>query len=224
MKKMLRVMAPILAAVMLAVWLLSGVIYLTGTSAPLLTALMRHFSPPEISLLPESEYAPLGRMTADYLAGRTEVFQHVFEVDDVVYEAFQPHEQAHMDDVQGLFRLCLTVNLCALALMIPCGVYALRDVARRRIMKRSVLVIMGLIVLLALAACLFFNELFILFHRIAFTNELWILHPETDLLIRLMPTGFFMTFAGLIGGAWLVLMGLAALALHQRKDNRHDLH
>lgn len=48
-----------------------------------------------------------------------------------------------------------------------------------------------------------FDSLFILFHRLAFTNDLWLLNPETDLLIRLMPTDFFVHYAALIGGSWL---------------------
>ena len=40
-----------------------------------------------------------------------------------------------------------------------------------------------------------FDGLFTTFHRIAFTNDGWLLDPKTDLLIRLMPTGFFTTLA-----------------------------
>lgn len=36
-----------------------------------------------------------------------------------------------------------------------------------------------------------FDGFFTAFHRIAFDNEGWLLNPRTDLLIRLMPTDFF---------------------------------
>ena len=63
-----------------------------------------------------------------------------------------------------------------------------------------------------------FNRLFILFHRIAFTNDLWLLNPRTDLLIRLMPIGFFISYAALIGGLWLLgMIGLLILATHRIK-------
>ena len=40
-----------------------------------------------------------------------------------------------------------------------------------------------------------FDGLFTAFHRIAFTNDGWLLDPRTDLLIRLMPTELFVRLA-----------------------------
>ena len=36
-----------------------------------------------------------------------------------------------------------------------------------------------------------FNSAFNFFHRILFTNDLWLLNPETDLLIRICPSSMF---------------------------------
>ena len=60
-----------------------------------------------------------------------------------------------------------------------------------------------------------FDGLFVTFHRVAFTNEGWLLDPRTDLLIRLMPLNFFITLGTgilvriLISG--LVLLGTALI-------------
>ena len=62
---------------------------------------------------------------------------------------------------------------------------------------------------LVLLACIDFDSLFILFHKVAFTNDLWLLDPRTDLLIRLMPIEFFISYAAIIGGLWL--LGMAAM-------------
>jgi integral membrane protein (TIGR01906 family) len=43
-----------------------------------------------------------------------------------------------------------------------------------------------------------FDGLFTAFHRIAFTNDGWLLDPRTDLLIRLMPTELFIRLAARI--------------------------
>ena len=48
-----------------------------------------------------------------------------------------------------------------------------------------------------------FDGLFVTFHRIAFTNDGWLLNPRTDLLIRLMPESFFIRL-GLIGASWAI--------------------
>ena len=54
-------------------------------------------------------------------------------------------------------------------------------------------------------------SLFILFHKLVFTNDLWLLDPRTDLLIRLMPIEFFISYAAIIGGLWL--LGMAGLLI-----------
>ena len=55
----------------------------------------------------------------------------------------------------------------------------------------------------AVWAAVDFDSLFILFHKLSFTNDLWLLDPQTDLLIRLMPTEFFIHYAAILGGTWL---------------------
>ena len=71
------------------------------------------------------------------------------------------------------------------------------------------------IVLAAAWACADFDSLFVLFHRLAFTNNLWLLNPATDLLIRLMPLSFFITYAAAIGAAWLIICLASAAAAHR---------
>jgi integral membrane protein (TIGR01906 family) len=36
-----------------------------------------------------------------------------------------------------------------------------------------------------------FNSLFVLLHRLVFSNNLWLMDPQTDLIILLMPESFF---------------------------------
>lgn len=45
-------------------------------------------------------------------------------------------------------------------------------------------------------ALLDFNSLFVLMHRLLFTNDLWLMDPQTDLIISLMPQAFFTAMAG----------------------------
>ena len=43
-----------------------------------------------------------------------------------------------------------------------------------------------------------FNQYFIMFHHIFFNNDLWMLNPDTDLLINIVPEPFFMDTAARI--------------------------
>lgn len=54
-----------------------------------------------------------------------------------------------------------------------------------------------------------FTKYFVIFHKIFFDNDLWILDPATDLLINIVPEPFFMDTAARIG----VTFGLMVLFL-----------
>lgn len=126
-----------------------------------------------------------------------------------------------MADVQGLFRLCDTqvwVLIAAVTVAVLAGCRLLRDERLLRAFRRMLLCVLGIAAGIAILACIDFDGAFTLFHRIAFTNDLWLLDPRTDLLIRLMPTGFFIRYAALIGGLWLAGMGvLVRLVSRQMK-------
>ncbi|MGN0795281.1 MAG: TIGR01906 family membrane protein [Aristaeellaceae bacterium] len=196
-----------LSALLLCVAMLAAVVYGAGTSAGIMEALMRRTAPPEETGLPAEQYAPMTRMITGYLRGEGE-FQLVYSVKDAEIVAFNAREQAHMADVQGLFRLCGSVSLGSALLTLMGWLIARREAAFWRIVRRAVCCVLTFVACLMLLATIDFDSLFILFHRIAFTNELWLLDPRTDLLIRLMPIEFFISYAVLIGGVWAMMMGL----------------
>lgn len=118
-------------------------------------------------------------------------------------EFFNEREIAHMEDVRGLFlgaialrRICLVLMAVCLALL-----FALKANVRK-VLPQTVCVgtILFFIVLAVLAGIIStdFNKYFIIFHHIFFNNDLWMLDPNTDLLINIVPEPFFMDTAGRI--------------------------
>lgn len=206
-----------LSALLLCVAMLAAVVYGAGTSVGIMEALMRRYAPPEETGLPAEQYAPMARMITAYLKGEGD-FQLVYSVRGAEIVAFNAREQAHMADVQELFRLCGSVSLGSALLTLAGWLIAHRESAFWRIVRRAVCCVLAYVACLTLLATVDFDSLFILFHRIAFTNDLWLLNPRTDLLIRLMPIEFFVSYAALIGGLWLLgMIGLLILATHRIK-------
>ncbi|MGN0754958.1 MAG: TIGR01906 family membrane protein [Aristaeellaceae bacterium] len=204
-----------LSALLLCVAMLAAVVYGAGTSAGIMEALMRRTALPEETGLPAEQYAPMARMITAYLKGEGD-FQLVYSVRDAEIVAFNTREQAHMADVQGLFRLAKWVLVLG-GMALPLLGLSLRRMGRGllRGIRKGLIVILALVGIVAIWAAVDFNRLFILFHRIAFTNDLWLLDPRTDLLIRLMPIEFFISYAALIGGLWLLgMIGLLILSTH----------
>ena len=202
----------ILLALLMSIALLAAAIYLPATADWVMRPLMARFAPPEDSGLPAEEYAPVVDMITDYLAGWNGPFQHIYTVNGTEYAAFNQKEQHHMDDVQDLFRLCRFIAWLGWGVVLFGGLAARRRLSWRTF-RRTLIAILAAVTIVIVLACIDFDSLFILFHKIAFTNDLWLLNPQTDLLIRLMPIEFFVSYAAIIGGVWLAgMVGLLVVS------------
>ena len=58
-----------------------------------------------------------------------------------------------------------------------------------------------------------FDGLFVTFHKLSFANDLWILNPNTDLLVALMPLPFFIWYAGEMLKSMLPVLGMMLLVI-----------
>ena len=142
---------------------------------------------------------------ADYLKGDAEALKGA---------PFNDRELTHLRDCFDLFELLRRVRarLIPWAIVLTLGgAYALRD---RRLIRRCAW--LGPLLLLlplgafALYAALNFDAAFTLFHRVLFRNDLWLLDPRTDLLIRICPEGMFMRMGARI--AVYSLIGIVAVS------------
>ena len=113
---------------------------------------------------------------------------------------FNSKEVSHMIDVREIFAkvIQLRVILVLAAAAVLCLLAFLKQ-ASARIFSLMMIICSLLLVGFTVAAGLIiasdFNKYFIIFHEIFFDNNLWILNPETDRLIRLVPLGFFIDTA-----------------------------
>ncbi len=148
-----------------------------------------------------------------YLKGERENLVVDTVVDGQEREFFNEREIAHMEDVQHLFLIGIGARRIVLAIIgvLLCFQYALGlkwGKLLPRIFQYTTIglgvVSGGLVALIATD----FNKYFTLFHEIFFTNDLWLLDPETDLLINILPEGFFVDMASRIG---MIFGGLMAL-------------
>lgn len=163
----------------------------------------------------------------DYLKGNREDL-HVWTTMGGEYrEFFTEREIAHMEDVQGLFlaaillrRFCLLFILFTL-IIIPATGGKLRHVLPKTIFGGSLL-FFGLAAALGLIISTNFSKYFIVFHHIFFNNDLWILDPSVDMLINIVPEGFFRDTAAriIITYAILSIMVLAVSFLLMKRNKK----
>ena len=190
---------------------LAAAVYGIAGDGDLLSREMLRHAPPETTGLPETEYPGVGRMTAAYLTGQEENFQYIWtDADDRGYIGFQAHEADHMADCRGLIGLAGTLRWitgAAALLLAGIGILLRSRKAFAGGMLTGLCAAGVLFAGIAVWALVNFDGLFITFHRVAFTNEGWLLDPRTDLLIRLMPVHFFVSL-GIRIMIWILAAGI----------------
>ena len=134
-------------------------------------------------------------------------------VDGKEREFFNEREKAHMVDVKNLFVGGLWLRRGAILVLGVIFVVLFATKADwKRLLPKSFLIGMGSFIGVTLGAGLLFmsdfNKYFTIFHEIFFTNDLWLLDPDTDLLIRMLPEGFFLDMVLRIGYIFVSLMAV----------------
>ena len=165
----------------------------------------------------------------DYLRGDREDLHITTTLDGQEREFFNEREIAHMEDVRDLFvqaiflrKVCLGIIVLSVMLMI------LLKARISRVLPASLCIgtglFFGLAAVLAAIISTDFTRYFVIFHHIFFDNDLWILDPRTDLLINIVPEGFFMDTAARIAGVFcgsvlaVFALSLFLLIRSRRKD------
>ena len=155
--------------------------------------------------------AALEAPDADYASGTSFPEIMSVEVFGETRPAFNEQEMAHMEDCAALFALLRKVRKRLIpwaVLLIVGGAYLLQDRKRaRRAAWLSPLILLIPLGAFAAWAAIDFDGAFTFFHRLLFSNDLWLLDPRTDLLIRICPQSMFMAM-----GLRIALWSAAALA------------
>lgn len=111
---------------------------------------------------------------------------------------FNENEILHLEDVRYLFKVGFLIKNVSLFLMLSSIIYLIyrAPIKISKIVKsvnKSALIsfiVLGICLTLSLID---FNKNFTYFHLILFDNDLWLLDPNTDLMIQMMPETFFIS-------------------------------
>lgn len=151
-----------------------------------------------------------------FLRGKRDDLHVMTRMGGETREFFNEREIAHMEDVKGLFLAALTLRrACLLFMALVVVLAAALKLDYKKALPGAVLGGTGLF--FALSAVIAgiistdFTKYFILFHHMFFDNDLWILNPETDMLINIVPEGFFSDTVIHIGITFFACVLLAAV-------------
>lgn len=217
---------------------LLAAVHVVGTDAELYHELQMKAGILDFAGISEEDLVVLDEALADCLKGNPDAFQSEpewvsaiwplkVEVFGELQPAFNEKELIHMEDCRQLFILLRTVLTGTAVLSVgflACGIYLLCD---RKWIRLAAWIAPLLIAvplgLFAAWAVMDFNAAFNFFHKILFTNDLWLLDARTDLLIRICPASMFMSMGvriGLMGLAWALIVPALTTAFTVLKKER----
>lgn len=151
-----------------------------------------------------------------YLIGEYAELSVVTMVDGKEQDFFNEQDRLHMADVKNLFLGGLKLRTILLvAFLIMMLILAAMKADLKVLLPQSYFKALAISAMVtAVLGVLFmtnFNICFVIFHKIFFSNDLWLFDPATDYMIRMLPEGFFFDMVMRIGG--LFILGIVALGL-----------
>ena len=208
MKKRIRFVADLLWLLCFALYFISSAVLEIGTNETLYCELQTRAGLPESAGISAEALEKLDVHLASCLRGREDWNVEWLNpeggplrvvVDGVEQDAFNAREIAHMEDCQRLFGLLRTLRLglaIAAVLLLPLIMISEWKEKPARAGSVAPVWITSLILIVPLAlfgiwAAVDFGSAFTFFHHLLFTNDLWLLDPATDLLIRICPSSMF---------------------------------
>ena len=173
------------------------------------------------------------REMMDYLRGDKETLSVITEVEGKRQDFFNEQDRLHMADVKNLFlgglKLRNVFLVLGIVFLMLAGVRAGKKGMSREFFESYSIalgVFLGLLLFLGVAFAIDFTACFTIFHKIFFTNDLWLFDPSVDYMIRMLPEGFFSDMVLRIGAVFvgmLVFIWVILYLWRRYSVNKHDL-
>lgn len=122
---------------------------------------------------------------------------------------YTKEETIHMKDVKNLFNISkyiLGINIVLIIILF--AIYIKKNNSLYNLFSKisKYYIVISLIILIFLfVAFTNFSESFTTFHKLLFTNDYWLLDPNTSIIINIMPEEFFVAHAKNIGKMFVIL-------------------
>jgi len=165
-------------------------------------------------------YEKFGKEKIDTIT--QEMFKFLRGNGELDAEFFNEKELRHMDDVKGLFSMVKVLNIILLLTFILLLYFLFKKHPLTEMYKIFfwVGVSIAATVLIMFALSPFFDKIFLMFHKVSFSNNDWLLNPATDNLIVMFPQVFFLAITTKVIVSWLingVLFFLMAMMIRYHK-------
>lgn len=164
------------------------------------------------SALTISEAKQLNKSLTEFIEGKT----------DVIYTASE-RALKHMQDVKDILTGIKLAGLMGFTAFAIC-VCLLRNTGVKRMIHTACCPLIVFILLLCLLSFSDFGSLFYHFHRLLFTNDLWMIDPSADRMILYLTEEFFLLMAmeAIIRGTVLYVLSCFIVIVITKTFGRRD--
>ena len=159
----------------------------------------------------------LSRELMLYISGKLPFLETSVTIDGTVTEFYSVRSKIHMADVRNLIINFRNISFISIAICI----YSLFKIQKmddainklKSSYLKTIVFVSILLVSLVIFASSNFDLFFTKFHETLFTNDLWLLDPDVDYIICLLPEKIFMTYGLRIAIAMIIALALPYLCL-----------
>jgi integral membrane protein (TIGR01906 family) len=212
----------LIAAVALPIALIGANARIAFNSLPLYVYAIDGFDTPSRTGLSRDELVNASRGLIAYFNSDEDLITVAVRTPAGVTEPlFSPNEALHFRDVKGLLQGVYAFQTAAMLLVLAAVAATAAAVVNKRMelaslvlraLQTSSLVTIAAIVVIGLFAAVGgFNFLYLQFHLLSFSNDLW-MGSESDRMVQMFPQAFFFQATMLIGLVTVLEAGLVALA------------
>jgi integral membrane protein (TIGR01906 family) len=215
-------LALVLMVVAIPLLIVSTTVQIYAHSAGLYKAGFEKYHISERTGISNSQLGDVAKQMVDYFSGTTQTPQLTVTRNGGQYLLYNDKELIHLKDVRDIVQLFTILMIVSLPLFIGLGLFLYFKSGLPRLLKGikiGAIVMFVLTMVLIVWALIDFDGLFLLFHYISFSNNLWILDPSKDYLIMMFPEGFFNDAAILIVSTIIgvaVIIWIAAFLVNKK--------
>ena len=152
-----------------------------------------------------------------YISGKLPFLETKVTIDNVLTEFYSVRSKIHMADVRHLIIIFRNICFMSIAICIF-SLFKINNLKNaihnlKKAYLKTLIILILLFTVLIIIASLDFSSFFVKFHELLFTNDLWLLDPNVDYIICLLPEKLFMTYAIRIVIAMIIALVLPYLCL-----------
>ena len=195
----------VLSGIVLAVLIMTSAIVISLNFRPLYYFMSEKMSIPAMAGFTEED----ARNDYDTLIS----YNSIFGPDTLEFENTPQSEEGriHFYEVKRIF---VCIEIAMYVSLVGTIILSVINIKKKRFtyLKIGGLIATILPIVVGIPALLFWEETFTMFHKIAFSNDYWMMNPYTDPVVLILPGEYFAACTGLIAGL-IILMSAVCIVL-----------